>query len=156
MTEKHAGGRPTKYSEELTSEICSRMAAGESLKSICKSDDMPAMSSVFLWLGKYKEFSDKYAKATEARADCMFEEMLEIADDGTNDYMLTKDGEERYNSEHVNRSRLRVDTRKWMLARMRPLKYGDKQQVEHSGSINTMSDEELEAKIKALTNGSND
>lgn len=147
-------GRPTKYTEETGLYICSEMSKGRSLNKISKDEGMPALSTIFLWLTKHKDFSDNYTKAIEARADCMFEEMLEIADDGTNDYMLTKEGDEKFNSEHVNRSRLRVDTRKWMLSKMRPIKYGDKQQIEHSGNLNItdITDEELEAKIRALQN----
>lgn len=131
-------GRPTTYTEEIACEICARMAEGESLRSICRSDDMPALSTVFLWVSKHKEFSEQYTKAMSARADAMFEELIDIADDGRNDFMITADGDEKFNSEHVNRSRLRIDTRKWMLARMLPKKYGDKAEpieVDESGGI---------------------
>lgn len=110
------------------------------MRSICRDPDMPALSSVFLWLTKHPVFSEQYAKASEERAEAMFEEMFEIADDGTNDWMerQNKDGstDVAYNAEHVQRSRLRVDTRKWALSKMLPKKYGDKMEVEHSGGVN--------------------
>lgn len=75
----------------------------------------------------------------------MFEDMFDIADDGTNDW-VKRDGADVLNSEHVQRSRLRIDTRKWALARMSPRKYGDKIGVEHSGGVNitiTPDDDDL-------------
>lgn len=85
-------------------------------------------------------FRDNYAIARGERATAIFEETLEIADDGRNDWMekLSASGEAvgwAQNGEAVNRSRLRVDTRKWFLSRMDPKKYGEKQSVEHSGSV---------------------
>lgn len=110
------------------------------MRSICRDPDMPALSSVFLWLTKHPAFSEQYAKAREERAEAMFEEMFEIADDGTNDYVekIRQDGSKdiAYDGEHVQRSRLRVDTRKWALSKMLPKKYGDKMEVEHSGGVN--------------------
>lgn len=126
--------RPTTYNEEIASLICGRMAEGESLRSICRDDAMPALSSVFLWVSKHPEFSEQYKLAMASRADAMFEDMIDIADDGRNDYIVNGDGEERFNTEHVQRSRLRLDTRKWMLSKMLPKKYGDKHIEEESGN----------------------
>ena len=112
-------GRPTDYSPELAADICSRLAAGSSLRAICMLDSMPSASSVFLWLTKYPDFSENYAKAVDERAAGMFDDMLDIAD-----------GVEPEAS-HVAKARLRVDTRKWALARMNPKKYGEK--VAHVG-----------------------
>lgn len=119
-------GRPTDYNQDKATLICSRMAEGESLRSICRDESMPALSTVFLWVAKHSEFSEQYRLAMASRADAMFEDMIDIADDGRNDYIVNGEGEERFNTEHVQRSRLRLDTRKWMLARMLPKKYGDK------------------------------
>ena len=133
-----AGGRPTDYSADLANEICARIAEGESLRSICRCEGMPNIRSVMRWLGIHPEFSQQYARAREAQAESMFEEMLEIADDGSNDWMerTGKDGEtgdKVVDHEHVSRSKLRVDTRKWMLARMAPKKYGDATNIKLSG-----------------------
>lgn len=153
-----AGGRPTIYTDELVDEICSRIASGESMNSICKSENMPVMSTVMLWLvdGKHARFSEKYAESRRIQAETLADELFDIADNGTNDWMTRndKDGNEAYilNGEHVQRSRLRLDTRKWYLSKVLP-KFADKQQVEHSGSIdiNKMSDEELNRKIAELS-----
>lgn len=122
--------RPSDYNKEITTEICIRLGLGESLREICSDDDMPSKTTVMRWLAAHSEFRDQYASAREAQADYFAEEILEIADDGSNDWMerKNKDGStyEVENHEVLNRSRLRVDTRKWLMARMAPKKYGDK------------------------------
>jgi hypothetical protein len=121
-------GRPSDYSEEFADLICSKIANGQGLVKICKEEGMPARSTVMLWLFKNKSFSDKYAQARESQADYYFEEMLEIADTTDGDMLLDKDGNPtgKVNHENINRSRLRVDTRKWIVARLAPKKYGDR------------------------------
>lgn len=97
---------------------------------------MPAPSTVFLWLQKHKEFSDQYARALEARTEAMADDILAIADDGTNDWMERKHGDDVAwvtNGEALQRSRLRVDARKWLMSKMAPKKYGDKITQEVSG-----------------------
>lgn len=90
---------------------------------------MPAISSVFKWFREHPEFTEQYARAKQESADAMAEEILDIADDGTNDWMTrsTRDGTEYEvpNHEVVQRSKLRVDTRKWLMAKMKPKKYAD-------------------------------
>lgn len=132
--------RPTKYTPALGGIICERMSEGLSLKTICKDETMPLARTVYEWIEGIQQFRHNYARATNERGAAIFEESLDIADDGSNDWMVRegKDGATGWalNGEHVNRSRLRVETRKWFLSRMDPKKYGDKQHVEHSGDIN--------------------
>lgn len=113
-------------------EVLSRIAEGESLRSICADEGTPSKSTFLKWVSEDPELSDQYARAMEQRADSLFDEMFSIADDATNDWM-EREGEDdeayRLNGEHVQRSRLRIDTRKWALARMNPKKYGDKQEI---------------------------
>lgn len=122
-------GRPTDYTRETADIICERIANGQSLRSICKADDMPAASTVFRWLSLHKDFSEQYARVREAQADTLFDEMLDIADDARNDWM-ERSGEDnagwQANGEHIQRSRLRLDARKWMASKLQPKKYGDK------------------------------
>ena len=125
QSEKNPVGRPTDYSLELAKTICARIANGEGLVKICKEEGMPARSSVMLWIFKNKEFSDMYALAREQQADFYFEEILEIADGSQGDTYTDDKGNIRTDHEVVNRSRLRVDTRKWIVARLAPKKYGD-------------------------------
>jgi len=127
-------GRPSDYSSELVALICARMADGESLRSVCRSDDMPALSTVFRWLGEHKEFQEQYARARQARASAMEEEILSISDDDSGDRIEDPEtGSAKVNTEFVARSRLKVDTRKWLMARMAPRVYGDKVTQEISG-----------------------
>jgi len=90
---------------------------------------MPASSTVFLWLKDHPEFSEQYARAREAQADTLADEILEIADDASNDWMMKNDPDNPgwlANQEHIQRSRLRVDSRKWYAGKVAPKKYGDR------------------------------
>ena len=129
-------GRPTTYSSTLAALICERIAVGESLRTVCKADDMPAMSSVFLWLKNYAIFSEQYAHACEERTEAMAEDILDIADDSSKDFITIQKGKKTVtieNKEVTNRSRLRVDTRKWLMSKMKPKKYGDKLDLTSGG-----------------------
>lgn len=130
-------GRPSSYSKALGTNICERLSQGESLRRICGDKDLPGKSSVMRWLSDIPEFRDQYARARELQADYWADEIIEISDDGTNDYVEkgNRDGStsQAVDSEHINRSRLRVDTRKWLMARLAPKKYGDRLTAEHSG-----------------------
>lgn len=128
------------YTEEIALRICERLANGESLKSMCEEEGMPSKSTVFKWLSENQAFSDNYARAREAQADALFDDILSIADDGRNDWMERKDAEDenmgwRENGEALRRSQLRIDARKWMAGKLRPKKYGDKLELEHNGKI---------------------
>ena len=130
-------GRPTKYTTELADKICELTATtSKSLRSICNELDL-GVSTVLDWLasGKYKEFSDKYARAKALQADAMFEEIIEIADDEAKDLL---DGEfgQQGNAAAVQRAKLRVDARKWAASKLAPKKYGDK--IEHSGNVDVV------------------
>lgn len=130
-------GRPSDFTQELADIICERIADGESLRSICAEEGMPAKSSVFKWLGLHSAFADQYARARETQADALFDEILEISDNGRNDWMERQDDNGgsgwQLNGEHLQRSRLRVDARKWMAGKLRPKKYGEKVTQEHTG-----------------------
>lgn len=134
----HAGGRPTTYTKDLGKEICLRLSEGESLRTICQGENMPVISTVMLWVldENKKEFSEHYRRAREMQAENMFDELLEIADDGSNDYMTIQKGDKSYNVEDrevTNRSKLRVDARKWYLSKVLPKKFGDKMDVTSGG-----------------------
>lgn len=130
-------GRPSSFSPEIAQTICERLASGESLRRICIDEEMPARSTVFKWLADNKDFSDQYARAKEVQLDAMAEEILDIADDTSNDTRTIRRGDaevEVQNAEWVNRCRLQVDTRKWLMSKLAPKKYGDKVQAELSGA----------------------
>lgn len=130
---KHPGGRPTKYTQELADEISEGITLGSSIRTVCKPKHMPAISTFYKWIRTHEEFAKQYARACEERTEAMSEDILDIADDGTNDYMETDDGRAQYNGDSVQRAKLRVDTRKWLMAKMKPKKYGDKVDVTSDG-----------------------
>lgn len=129
-------GRPSSYTQELANTICERIAKGESVRSICKDENLPDAGTIYNWLAKEGEpfvsFFKQYARAKDTQAELMFDELLEIADDGTNDWMTVND-RDVVDHEAINRSRLRVDTRKWYLSKVLPKKYGDKLDVMSDG-----------------------
>ena len=123
-----SNGRPTKYSPELADKICGRIGtSSDGIHKICKELNI-APSTCFDWLTKHTEFSDKYVRAKELQADFMVQEMVEIADDSSRDTkVIDKNGKlvEMENTEWTNRSKLRVETRKWLAGKLRPKVYGD-------------------------------
>ena len=135
-------GRPTKYNQKLADTICLLISEGQSVRQVCKLDDMPDKSQIFVWLSKYPEFQDQYAKAKRAGVESLAEELIDIADDGTNDYMeyTDKEGQTAYkvNGEAVARSRLRIDTRKWVLSKLIPKKYGEDK--EENNTVSEIAD----------------
>ncbi len=122
-------GRPTIYTPELADAICERLAEGTSLRTVCKADDMPAAATVFRWLRTNESFREQYTRAKDESADALVEEMTDIADDGHNDWMEVHHGEDvvwKANGEAIQRSRLRVETRKWIASKLKPKRYGEK------------------------------
>ncbi len=126
------------FSPEIFTEVCDRIANGESLRKVCKAPDMPNKSSFLRWvddaeLNAKHNLRDQYARAREALADVYAEETVDIADDSTNDTQKDDEGREIVNHDHIARARLRVDARKWAASKMAPKKYGDKLTNEHTG-----------------------
>ena len=141
VREKAIAGRKERVARERhermqrqQTEMCRRVAIGQSLISVCNEDKaMPTYATALNWLHDYPDFADMYKNAQRARADALFEETLTIADDGRNDWMQRNDPENPgwvANGEHLARSRLRVDTRKWAASKLNPNRYGDKLAVE--------------------------
>lgn len=127
-------GRPSDYTQELVDEICERIIEGESLRAICKSDNMPNTSTVLRWLDKYETFRLQYTRAKEEQAEKFADEIVQIADDGLNDTYVDENGKQRTDQDVIARSRLRVEARKWVAAKLKPKKYGEKVQTEVSGA----------------------
>jgi hypothetical protein len=121
--------RPCEFSQEIGDQVCAWLASGQSLNAFCRVPDNPAKSTVLRWVESNAEFRDQYARARVEQAEYWAEEILEIADDGSNDWETRtgRGGQEfdAVNHEVVNRSRLRVDARKWLLSKLLPKKFGD-------------------------------
>lgn len=117
--------RPSDFTQETADAICTRLVGGESLLAICRDEAMPDPATVYRWLNQQPTFCENYTRARGIHADIKFDEIQEIADDGKRDYVLTEGGP-LVDHDHIARSRLRVDTLKWRLARMAPKKYGER------------------------------
>ncbi len=120
-------GRPSKYRPELVDEIVCDISHGITLAEICRRDHMPDRDTVYDWLERDEDFSRRFARAREIGFDAISEECKAIADDGSLDYIQTEDGPV-FNAEHVQRSKLRVDTRLKLLAKWSP-RFADRQVV---------------------------
>lgn len=104
-------GRPTDFTPELAEAICDRLANGESLRTICQADDMPAESTVRHWAKEDREgFFAQYTRARDVGLDCMADRVLHDADTATDAAI----------------GRLKMDARRWYLSKMAPKRYGDK------------------------------
>jgi len=125
-------GRPSLYTPELADRICLLLARGKSLRKICASKDMPDISTVLDWTMRHEEFFKQYARAREIQAELYADEIIEIADDASGDCQVTN-GKAVFQHENVQRSRLRVDARKWILSKLLPKKYGDNLPSEGDG-----------------------
>jgi hypothetical protein len=128
-----SSGRPSDYTDEAAADICARLAAGEPLVRICRDDGKPHIATVYRWLAAHESFREMYARARDDQADTLADEIVEIADDGRNDTYTDDSGFQQVKQDVINRSRLRVDARKWVAAKLKPKKYGDKMATELSG-----------------------
>lgn len=104
---------------------------GESLRSICRDDDMPARAAVNKWLIEHQEFTDQYVRAREAQAEVFADEIVQLADD------ISKDAERDEISVNVaiERAKVQIDARKWVASKLLPKKYGSFKSVELKGEI---------------------
>ena len=119
------------YTQEMAERICAEICEGKSVRTICKMVGMPSKMTVMRWLNKHAEFKALYDRACIERAEAYAEEIVDIADDGSNDYVADGEGNVRFDGEHVQRSKLRVETRKWICAKMKPKKFGEKVETTH-------------------------
>lgn len=126
-------GRPSIYSEDLVTELCIKLSLGQSLRSICREEGMPAQSQVYLWLQRYPDFQEQYTRAREEQAESHADEIVDIADETPDlNPIVDKNGaliEMQLHSAYIAWQKNRIEARKWNAAKQRPKKYGDKVQV---------------------------
>jgi hypothetical protein len=136
---RHNPGVP--WSQAVAVAILGRIADGESVRKICESEGMPSSRAVWDWLGDSGKmvgdelFSSAYARAKAIGLEIRADELLEIADDTAGDLIVSEDGTTRVDHEAINRAKLRIDTRKWLLERLASQKYSPTAIVKHTGSI---------------------
>lgn len=119
--------------KEVIDLIIDLIEEGGSIRSILKRPDTVGTKTFYKWLEASEELQERYKAATKKRADNIFEEMLEIADKQEADMGYNERGEPIIQHNVINRSRLQIDTRKWMLGKLNPTKYGDKLDVTSGG-----------------------
>lgn len=120
-----------------------------------EGNTLPSVVAIMEWLQADPALANQYSRAKETQTEFLSEEMLQIADDGANDLMETENGP-ALNSEHIQRSKLRIETRKWLMGKLKPKKYGDKTVTEITGKDGgpieslTMTDTERKARLAEL------
>lgn len=133
MTEpKKKRGRPSKFTEKIAAEICSRISRGETLRSICRDEGMPHWNTVYDWMNDDPGFSGRIGRARESGYDAIAEEALEIANAPVMGEEIEEgpDGTKVKKSDMLGHRKLQVDTRLKLLAKWAPQKYGDKTSVD--------------------------
>lgn len=129
-------GRPSSYTDDIALKICNYLAEGKTLVQACEEDsEMPDQATIRMWANENRKgFLHRYTRARDLGLDAMAEQLFKIADDGSNDYIqkVSESGKafEVPNHEHMARSRLRIETRKWYLSKLAPKKYGDRVDVQ--------------------------
>ncbi len=73
-------GRPTIFSEEIATQVCTRIASGETVANICERDGMPTRDTFYRWKREKPGFSDKVTRAREERLEADRERLQELAD----------------------------------------------------------------------------
>lgn len=134
--EKKSVGRPSSYTEETASKLCSYLSMGQSLRTACKNEGMPSIQTVFNWIASNPTFLEQYTRAKEEASDALVEDMLDIADETPSIPEMDKEGNivaVKIDSAGVARNRLRVETRKWIASKLKPKKYGDVTRTEITG-----------------------
>lgn len=123
-----------KPSEDKMIEVCNIMSTSHlGIVKICKQVGIGSVS-FYNWLDESEANKKRYARAREAQADLLVEEMIELSDDKSGDTLSTKIGEQG-NAANVARAKLQVETRKWLSGKLKPKKYGDKIEVENTGEV---------------------
>lgn len=137
MPAKRKVGRPLlEYKPAVADALCALICTTrKSLRTLCKEDGMPSVQTVLKWLRLNPDFAAQYVISKQEQAEMMAEDILEIADDGTNDTYTTDEGQKRVDTDVIQRSKLRIDTRKWLASKLLPKKYGDSYDVTSGGEV---------------------
>ena len=130
-TEYKPLGRPTTFNQEIADKICELIAThGDTLDQLKAQYGIPDKHTIYMWTQRYDHFLTAYARARIAQAQLFADEVIEISDCVAFDTVIDEHGQARANNEWIARSRLRVDSRKWLATKLLPRVYGDKVQTE--------------------------
>jgi hypothetical protein len=122
------------WTNDLKDEILGRIAKGETLRQIVRGKHMPSDFEIYELRRADAAFALSYAQARDQQLEVWEDELIDIAENGRNDWMERemRSGrmERTLDREHFERSRLRVDARKWIMAKRAPQRYGDAMRIE--------------------------
>lgn len=150
-------GRPLTYTREKADAVLTHMIIGEnpvSMREACKLEGIASGTFCGWVVEDFDGLAERYARAQQIRAQILADEIIAISDDGSNDTYKDEEGRVRTDNDVLQRSRLRVDTRKWVLAKALPKIYGDKVQLTGDGGgpvkvesrdLSNLTDAQLEA-----------
>lgn len=119
--------------KEILNSVIAEMVTGRSVLSILNDVGMPSRDTLYRWIAADEDVSDKYTRALSIRADVLVDQIIDISDSTDEDEIKLDSGKVVTNHRVIQRDRLRVDSRKWIAARMNPKKYGDKIEIENTG-----------------------
>lgn len=133
-------GRPSSFTQEVADTICERLADGESMRSICRDENMPRVPTVLRWLSTNEVFRAQYAHARELQADALADQILDISNTPViGETETTKEwGTEIKRADMIEHRRLQIDARKWYAGKLRPKVYGN--HIEPENNDATLSD----------------
>lgn len=135
-----------KFSQEIADEICLKTSCtSEGIRKLCKKNKhWPRTKTIYKWRSIYPAFGEQYARAKVYQAHILADEIIDIADNSKGDYRIVG-SKVVIDSDNINRARLRIDSRKWLLSKLLPRSYGDK-----IGEDKTVTDTLLEKLIDKL------
>lgn len=134
----HPIGRQSEYSRAIADRVCDGLYEGRTLRDICAGEGMPAAATILNWMkADLDGFGARYREARDAGYLLIADDILDIADDGRNDWVARRGAGGKdmpvLDREAVRRSRLRVMVRCWLLSRMLPRMFGHR--VSHEASV---------------------
>jgi len=144
-------GRPSTYTKEMGQTLCTRMALGETMAEITKETGMPSKEVIYQWRQIHPDFDSMYTRAREDQMHAWADQIISFADDGTEDVLrdgdgnpvLKANGDPKLYREHIDRTRLRIDTRKWLMAKILPKVFGDRMAVDATHTVEQKDDAEM-------------
>jgi hypothetical protein len=146
---KRPAHRPTKFTPELGEEIGALIACGWLMKDAARLCGIPP-ETVCRWVVRHEGFREVYAVARAQRTEFWGGEIIGLADDATRDYATDKHGNRVFNYESVHRARLRIEARKWIMVRLDPRLWGERQQIDLKSDWSLLTQEERQRKAREL------
>lgn len=148
------GIRPSRMTPSCLDEIIDRVSFGEIIRNISKDEHMPGYSTIWGWIRDNEAFAERYYKAKAFATNVMGEDILSIADDGSNDVHTVYDKygnpQKEVNQEIVKRSEIRIKARQWLMERMNSTKWNERVMAGEAGASAKSVPSNLNATIKIM------